>query len=169
MDVTQLIVDDHVEQRRLFALIDQLGASDREALKAVWTRLRALLDTHARAEELFFYPDLLKLGRGADGESVHEETKDAIKDHNEIRDAAAKVDEQEPGSRSWFEAVAAANKANSDHMAEEERQGLSDFRRHADLQLRHRLAVEFVRFGSDHLTGVKPIDLNVDAYLLEHS
>ena len=169
MDVTQLIVDDHAEQRRLFALIDQLGASDRQALKAVWTRLRALLDTHARAEELFFYPDLLKLGRGADGESVEQETKDAIKDHNEIRDAAAKVDEQEPGSSSWFEAVAAANKANSDHMAEEERQGLTDFRRHGDLQLRHQLAIEFVRFGSDHLTGVKPVDLKVDAYLLEHS
>lgn len=169
MDVTQLIADDHAEQRRLFALIDQLGANERQALKSVWTRLRALLDTHARAEELFFYPDLLKLGRGADGESVDDETKDAIKDHNEIRDAASKVDEQEPGSRKWFDAVAAANKANSDHMAEEERQGLADFRRHADVQLRHRLAVEFVRFESDHLTGVKPVDLNVDAYLLQNS
>ena len=169
MDVTQLIADDHAEQRRLFALIEQLGASERQALGSVWARLRALLDTHARAEELFFYPDLLKLGRGADGESVDDETKDAIKDHNEIRDSAAKVDEQELGSSQWFDAVAAANKANSDHMAEEERQGLTDFRRHADLELRHRLAVEFVRFESDHLTGVKPVDLNVDAYLLQNS
>ena len=147
MDITQLIADDHAEQRRLFALIDQLGANDRHALKAVWTRLRALLDTHARAEELFFYPELLKLGRGADGESADEETRDAIKDHNEIRDAAAKVDKMEPGSSEWFDAVAQANKANSNHMAEEERQGLTDFRRHSDLELRHRLAVEFVRFA----------------------
>ena len=169
MDITQLITEDHAEQRRLFALIDQLGARDRHALKAVWTRLRALRDTHARAEELFFYPELLKLGRGADGESPDEETRDAIKDHNEIRDAAAKVDEMEPGSSEWFDAVAQANKANSNHMAEEERQGLTDFRRHSDLELRHRLAVEFVRFASDHLTGVKPVDLNVDAYVLEHS
>ena len=169
MDITQLIADDHAEQRRLFALIDQLGAKDRHALKAVWTRLRALLDTHARAEELYFYPELLKLGRGADSESPDEETRDAIKDHNEIRDAAAKVDETEPGSGEWFDAVARANKANGDHMAEEERQGLTDFRRHSDLELRHRLAVEFVRFTSDHLTGVKPVDLNVDAYVLEHT
>lgn len=169
MDITQLIADDHSEQRRLFALIDQLGAGDRHALKAVWTRLRALLDTHARAEELFFYPELLKLGRGADGESPDEETRDAIKDHNEIRDSAAKVDKMEPGSDEWFDAVAKANKANSDHMAEEERQGLTDFRQHADLALRHRLAVEYIRFASDHLTGVKPVDLNVDAYVLEHS
>ena len=65
MDITQLILDDHAEQRRLFAIIEQLTSADRDALKAVWARLRALLDTHARAEELYFYPELLKLGRGA--------------------------------------------------------------------------------------------------------
>ena len=169
MDITQLIADDHTEQRRLFALIDQLQPGDRDALNAVWSRLRALLDTHARAEELFFYPELLKLGRGADGESPDEETRDAIKDHNEIRDTAANVDRQDLGSPEWFKAVAAANKANSDHMAEEERQGLTDFRRHADLSLRHRLGVEFVRFECEHLTGVRPVDLDVDDYVLENS
>ena len=169
MDITQLIADDHAEQRRLFALIDQLSPNDRDALKAVWSRLRGLLDTHARAEELHFYPELLKLGRGADDESPDEETRDAIKDHNEIRDAAAKVDKQELGSPEWFDAVAAANKANSDHMAEEERQGLTDFRRHADLELRHRLAVQFIGFELEHLEGVKPVDLDVDSYMLENS
>ena len=169
MDITQLIADDHAEQRRLFAIIEQIGPTDPLALQAVWSRLRGLLDTHARNEELYFYPELLKLGRGADSETPDDETRDAIKDHNEIRDAAAKVDNQEPGSRQWFDAVAAANKANSDHMAEEERQGLTDFRWHAALDLRHRLAVDFVRFASDHLAGVKPVDLNVDAYVAEHS
>ena len=169
MDITQLIADDHTEQRRLFALIDQLSPNDRQALGAVWSRLRGLLDTHARAEELYFYPELLKLGRGADNESPDEETRDAIKDHNEIRDSAAKVDDQEVGSPEWFAAVAAANKANSDHMAEEERQGLTDFRRHADLDLRHRLAVQFIGFELDHLDGVKPVDLDVDSYVLENS
>lgn len=169
MDITQLIADDHAEQRRLFALIDQLGRDDRESLKAVWSRLRALLDTHARAEELYFYPELLKLGRGADGETASEETRDAIKDHNEIRDTASAVEKQEIGSPGWFKAVAAANKANSDHMAEEERQGLADFRRHAGLDQRHRLAVQFIGFEMKHLTGVKPVDLNVDNYVLENS
>jgi Hemerythrin HHE cation binding domain len=171
MDITQLITDDHIEQRRLFALIDQLAPDDSDALKAVWTRLRVLLDTHALAEERFFYPALLRIGRGADDESPVEETRDAIKDHNEIRDTAAKVDEQDLGSPAWFAAVAESNKANSDHMAEEERQGLTDFRRHADLAMRHRLGVQFVHFESEHLTGdgVKPVDRNVDRYVLESS
>ena len=169
MDITQLIIDDHTEQRRLFAVIDQLGPGDRKALSTVWARLRGLLDTHARAEELYFYPELLKLGRGADGETPQEETKDAIKDHNEIRDAASAVEKQELGSPQWFAAVAVANKANSDHMAEEERQGLTDFRRHADLALRHTLGVQFIGFELDHLQGVEPVDLDVDAYVLENS
>jgi hypothetical protein len=169
VDITQLIADDHVEQRRLFALMEQLTPNDRDALSAVWSRLRGLLDTHARAEELFFYPELLKLGRGADGESPDEETRDAIKDHNEIRDTAAAVDEQELGSPGWFKAVAGANKANSDHMAEEERQGLTDFRRHADLTLRHALAVKFIGFEMEHLTGIGPVDLDADHYVLENS
>jgi hypothetical protein len=171
MDITQLIADDHDEQRRLFALIDELGPTDRDALKAIWTRLRILLDTHALAEERFFYPELLKIGRGADGDSPPEETRDAIKDHNEIRDSAAKVDQEEVGSPRWFAAVAAANKANSDHMAEEERQGLTDFRRNAGLALRHRLGVEFMRFESEHLTGsgVKVVDRNPESYVLENS
>jgi hypothetical protein len=171
MDITQLIADDHVEQRRLFALIDELGPGDLDALKATWARLRTLLDTHALAEERFFYPELLKIGRGADGESPAGETRDAIKDHNEIRDTAANVDLTEVGSKQWFEAIAACNKANSDHMGEEERQGLTDFRRHGDLGLRHRLGVQFLQFESEHLTGtgVAPVDQNVDIYMLENS
>ena len=69
MDVTQLILDDHAEQRRLFAIIEQIEANDHEALRAVWSRLRGLLDTHARAEEVFFYPELLKLGT-SDGQRL---------------------------------------------------------------------------------------------------
>jgi hypothetical protein len=171
MDITQLIADDHIEQRRLFGLIDELGADNVVALQAVWTRLRVLLHTHALAEEQIFYPELLKIGKGADHESSDEETRDAIKDHNEIRDTASKVDDHQPGSPGWFGAVAAANKANSDHMAEEERQGLTDFRRNAHLSLRHSLGVEFLHFESAHLTGsgVTPVDRDVDSYVLENS
>jgi hypothetical protein len=169
MDITQLIEDDHAEQRRLFALIEQIEPENGGALRSVWNHLRALLDAHALAEERFFYPELLKIGRGADGDSAVEETRDAIKDHNEIRDSAAKVDHHRPGSSDWFAAVACANRANSDHMAEEERQGLTDFRRTADLELRHRLAVEFLQFRSDHILGVKPVDRDVDDYVRENS
>ena len=169
MDITRLILDDHAEQRRLFGVIDEIPREDTAALGAVWRRLRILLDVHAEAEERFFYPTLLKVGSGAaDGDSAAAETKDAIKDHNEIRDTARAVDQHEVGSADWLAAVDKANEANSDHMAEEERQGLADFRRTADLAMRHTLAVDFIAFETEHLTGVEPVNKNPRQYVAQN-
>src|SRR5450756_2958585 len=52
--------------------------------------------------------------------------------------------------------VAGANLANGDHMAEEEREGLTDFRRLAGLQQRHDLAVAFAAFAARNFAGVQP-------------
>jgi len=126
MDITQLILDDHAEQRRLFSLIEQIGADNVEALEAVWGRLSAFLDAHAEAEERHFYPALLKLGEGvndADDGTVEGETEDAIEDHNKLRDAVKAVAAHAVGSRAWFDAVGAANIVNSKHMGEEELRG----------------------------------------------
>ena len=170
MDITQLILDDHHEQRRLFAILDQIGGRDRESLAAVWGRLSTFLEVHAKAEEEFFYPALLHLGKGAGGKpSAASETEDAIKDHNEIRDAIAAVAKHGVGTTAWREAVAAANKANGEHMDEEERQGLSDFRRHAAPELRNELAIKFIVFEASHIDGVKPVDKDPKAYIAAHS
>lgn len=169
MDITQLILDDHHEQRRLFAMIDQIHPADTASLAAVWKKLSTFLEVHAETEEKVFYPELLRVGRGkGDKEGVEEETLDAIKDHNEIRDAVAAVATKEVGSEAWFAAVAAANNANGDHMAEEEREGLSDFRRQADLQLRHDLAVAFAAYECVHAAGVTPVDKDPAKWVKDH-
>ena len=62
MDITQLILDDHHEQRRRFALLEQVDRADTETLRAVWGRLAAFLELHAAAEEEIFYPELLRVG-----------------------------------------------------------------------------------------------------------
>ncbi|GAA0296363.1 hemerythrin domain-containing protein [Sphingomonas oligophenolica] len=169
MDITQLILDDHHEQRRLFAIIEQIDPGDATSLASVWKRLATFLEVHAETEEKIFYPALLRVGRrDGDRESVEEETFDAIKDHNEIRDAVAAVGREEVGSKGWLEAVAAANKANGDHMAEEEREGLTDFRRHASLDLRHDLAVKFATYETAHVDGVEPVDKDPKQWVASH-
>jgi hypothetical protein len=165
MDITQLILDDHHEQRRLFAILEQIDRTDTAALNAVWTRLAAFLEVHAEAEEQLFYPELLRVGQGAGGVDPEAETKDAIGDHNDIRDAVAAVAGHEVGSAEWYDAVAKANEANGDHMAEEEREGLTDFRRHAGLPLRHDLAVAFAAFEATHFAGVTPVDKDPESYV----
>jgi hypothetical protein len=168
VDITQLILDDHHEQRRLFAILEQVGRADTEVLSALWSRLAAFLELHAAAEEEIFYPELLRVGLAARrAAGVEGETIDAIHDHNEIRDAIAEAEKHPVGSDAWFAAVGAANLANSDHMAEEEREGLTDFRRLASLQERHELAVAFTAFQARNYTGVPAEDKDPQTYVSE--
>jgi len=166
LDITDIILDHHDEQRRLFAFLREIDPSDTRSLGAVWKRLQGLLDAHAEGEERFFYPRLLKEGSGAsDADSAIDETRDAIEDHNKIRDAARSADNHEVGSDEWFTSVCRADLENSKHMAEEERQALADLRRNATVEERHRLGVQFLAFVSGHLMGVKPVDKDPDAYV----
>ena len=171
MDITDVILHQHAEQRRMFAYLDEVPRDDTETLAAIWKRLEILLETHAEAEERFFYPPLLEVGKGAaDADDAEEEVEDAIKDHNEIRDAVREVGKHEVGSDDWWQAVIDCRVANSDHMAEEERQDLADFRLHTDLQTRHEIAVQFLRYESQKAaSGVTPKDKDPEEYVEQHS
>lgn len=165
-DITWLILDDHEVFRRGFARLDDLQARQvaAEELSSVWDTLADLLDLHAIAEEEIFYPQLLR--KGAD---ARDETLDAIGDHNDIRDAVRDAGRHPVGSDAWWEAVGRARVANDDHMAEEERQDLTDFRQHADLQTRHEIAVQFLTFEAQHAAGIDYPDQDPAAYVERNS
>lgn len=171
MDITDVILHQHGEQRRMFAMLDEFDRNDTKTLEAVWKRLEILLETHAEAEEKYFYPPLLAIGKGAaDAKDADEEVEDAIKDHNDIRDAIRKVGKCKAGTEAWWKAVVECRIANSDHMAEEERQDLADFRQHSDLQTRHDIAVTFLRFESEKAAqGVPPKDKDPEEYVKDNS
>lgn len=71
MDITQLILDDHHEQRRLFAMLEQIDRADTGVLSALWGRLASFLELHAAAEEEFFYPALLQVGSARNNSARH--------------------------------------------------------------------------------------------------
>jgi hypothetical protein len=170
MDIAELILQQHDEQRRAFALLDDVPRDDATALGAIWSRLAVLLEVHAEAEEKFFYPRLLKIGTGGGtADSASSETEDAIKDHNEIREAIREVARHEAGTDGWWEGVTKARESNSDHMAEEEREDLADFRVHADLQTRHAVALEFITYEAQHAAGIQPVDEDPEEYVAENS
>jgi hemerythrin superfamily protein len=170
MDITDVILNDHEQQRRMFAYLSDIDRSNIDSLDAVWTRLRIALEVHAEAEERLFYPHLLKIGTGAGGEgSAVEEVTDVIKDHNEIRDAIKEAAKHAVGSENWWKAAAKTEEANSDHMAEEEREDLADFRHHADWQLRHEIAVAFATFEARHAGGVHAKDQDPARYVEDNS
>lgn len=156
-DITELILDDHEWFRRQFAQLDELraaGTADSENLRAVWQPLADHLDVHAVAEEEIFYPQLLRRG----GDSAVDETLDAIGDHNEIRDGVHEAARHPIGTDAWWEGVQQARDANDEHMAEEENEGLPDFRLHAASGLRDALGKQFADFMSRH-EGARGIDV----------
>jgi hypothetical protein len=164
LDITALIMDDHEWFRRQFARLDD--ASTPDELAAVWEPLAVRLDTHAQAEETLFYPALLKKG-----EEAEDETDDAVRDHNKIRDAVAEAGRHPVGSDAWFEAVGHARAENTEHLGEEEDEALPDFRKHASDELRQRLGELWVQFYAQHPDGrgIRTDDVDPDAYIEEHS
>ncbi|EOM76868.1 hemerythrin domain-containing protein [Rhodococcus rhodnii] len=148
-DITDLIMEDHAWFREQFARLDLLrgdAASDAEALHTVWRPLADRLDLHAAAEEEIFYPQLLRVGE----EDPAAETLDAIGDHNDIRDGVRDADAAPIGGDAWWDGVTRTRLANDEHMAEEEREGLADFRRTAAAGLRESLGRRFTTYFEQH-------------------
>jgi hypothetical protein len=167
-DITTLILADHTWFREQFARLDYLQArksAGRDALQRVWRPLADKLDVHAYIEEQIFYPQLLQ--RGVD--DPEGETLDAIGDHNDIRDGVRDADAAELGTDEWWAAVGRTRTANDDHMGEEEREGLADFRRHAPIGLREALGRQYREFMTEHPTtkGLRIVDRDPQAYVDE--
>ncbi|HZZ47455.1 MAG TPA: hemerythrin domain-containing protein [Pseudonocardia sp.] len=164
-DITELILDDHERFRRAFARLDELQADPAtsvDQLSEAWEPLADLLDVHAAAEEEVFYPQLLRRGDNAE-----DETEDAIGDHNDIRDAVRDTRATQVGSDPWWEAVGQARVANDEHMAEEEREALADFRRNSPKELRTELGERFTRYKIEHpeSSDVDTSDIDPEEYI----
>ena len=164
-DITGLILADHQWFREQFAKLDDEQSRipvNRAALERIWRLLATKLDVHAYVEERIFYPQLLT--RGAD--DPEGETLDAIGDHNDIRDSVRDADAATVGTNRWWAAVGQAREANDDHMAEEEREALSDFRRHAPIGLRESLGQQYGELMVRYLaTGVPTADRDPQRYV----
>ena len=141
-EITALVLAEHDVMRREFAALDGLAPAE---LEPAWRALATRLEVHAVGEEELLYP---RLARAAD-EGV-QESVDAVRDHNEIRSSARAVDEHELGSHAWWVAVRACREVNGDHMAEEEREFLPDFREAVDAERREELGMRWLEFHDQH-------------------
>src|ERR1700744_3736646 len=167
-DITMLILSDHDWFREQFAKLDDLQAQtpvNRRALERVWRPLADKLDVHAYIEEKIFYPQLLQ--RGTD--DAEGETLDAIGDHNDIRDGVREGNAATIASDEGGPAGGRPRQANDDHMGEEEREGLADFRRHAPIGLREALGRQYREFMAQHPTtqGLSIVDRDPESYVAE--
>jgi hypothetical protein len=119
-DVIELIMTDHRRIRRLSEALDNAaryrGDSGQNWTPArVWQRLAALLEAHTRAEEEICYPL-----SGCSPQNAGR-WRDAIDDHEDIREAIGEASLQRAGSTLWWRAVRAVLAASAGHLDREER------------------------------------------------
>ena len=165
MDIVDCILADHNRQRTMFAALEDARGNP-EALGKMFKHLKDFLEAHAACEEKYFYPTLLKKGEGAvDSDSAAETTEDAIEDHNKIAEAAEQAMKHKPDSEEWWAAVDKAQCQNSEHLAEEERQGLTDFRRNVPLEQRVKLGVDYLAFEAAHPKDYEREKKDPEAYI----
>ena len=139
-EITSLVMSEHDAFRRAFAGLEQADDPG-----AAWQDLADRLEVHAVAEERLFYPVLADEvdGGASDG-------KTAVREHNDIRHAVRAVAEHKPGSKPWWDAVANAQQTNGDHMAEEEREFMPEFKAAVEESRRDELGTEWLRLHDEH-------------------
>ncbi len=163
-DIVTLILSDHDAFRRWFVALEEMTEGAEQ--KAAWEDLRDRLEVHASGEEQVFYPHLLQ-----EVDDSVDDTKHAVKDHNEIRDACRAVDEHEVGTDEWTAAVQNAREVTVEHLEEEEHDVFPPFKDSVDEEQRSELGIQWLAFLEEHenakgLSGEKE---DPEAYVEEHS
>ncbi len=162
--VTDVIRTDHAWFRAQFAAVRE-ARDDTDALTRLWSELSERLEVHAAAEEALFYPRLLK-----DDRDAVDDTEDAIGDHNDIRDGIKEASKHPIGDAGWWKGVDATDKANTEHMEEEEEGPLREFDTFASDGEQAELAASFAAFERDHAgaRGITVQDRDPKEYIEEN-
>ena len=166
LDIASLILSEHEAFRRAFAEIEGLRDSDAEQAPLRWKELADQLEVHAAGEEAIFYPALLHEVDDSEGDTKH-----AVKDHNEIREATRAVEDHEAGSDSWWEALVTAREATVEHLGEEETDVLPLFKQEVAESVRTELGMQWLAFHDEHeqAKGLSGKDKDPDAYVEKHT
>ena len=109
-------------------------------LAHVWQRLAGLLGAHTRAEEEICYP-LSGCSRPDAGRR-----RDAIDDHEDIREAIGEASLQRVGSPLWWRAVRAVLAVSAGHLDREERDVLPCCLARLTVSQRRELGRQWLRF-----------------------
>src|SRR5581483_3251612 len=120
-DVIDLIMADHRRIRRLQGALRDLArsaddADARRTLAPVWQRLADLLEAHCAAEE-----EICHLAMFGPGPQAAARAREAVADHDDIREAIREAHLESVGSAGWWRAVSAALVVSAQHVDAEER------------------------------------------------
>jgi hemerythrin superfamily protein len=135
-DIIDLVLHDHHAVESLFDTLQAaVGTEDQATLFA---QAREALERHAAAEEKVLYPRVRK-----DVPDGREEVKDAVEEHDQIRESLKEVEEHDAGTELFTLAIAQLVATTKHHVGVEEGELLPDFRENSEAGEREELGSLF--------------------------
>ena len=143
-DVIELIMADHRRIRRFCRALDDAvrwsGSSGPDWMPAhVWQRLASLLEAHMRAEEEICHLPMY-------GCHAHAAGREAVADHDDIREAIGEARLRPAGSRLWGATVSAVLMITGEHLDREERGPLAASLPRLTMRQRRELGRQYAGF-----------------------
>ena len=115
MLATEILEQDHREVEELIAQLEEAdGEENGEAYRPIFEQLQNSLKMHMRAEEEIFYPAL----KGA--EDMGDQVVEAVDEHAEVKALLAQLNELDPTTEEFQDALATMKAGIEHHVAEEE-------------------------------------------------
>jgi hemerythrin superfamily protein len=135
-DIIDLVLQDHHAVAELFDELQAAKGADEQA--KLFAQVKDALERHAGAEEKVLYPRVRNEAREG-----KEEVKDALEEHDQIRESLKEVEEHEAGTELFALAVAQLVATTKHHVGVEEAELLPDFRTSSEASERESLGRAF--------------------------
>jgi hemerythrin superfamily protein len=136
IDIIDLVLHDHHAVAELFDKLQAAAGADTQA--ELFAQVKEALELHASAEEEVLYPRVRK-----EAPEGREEVKDAVEEHDQIREALKEVEEHQAGTELFTLAVAQLVATTKHHVGVEEAELLPDFRNNSEASERESLGRAF--------------------------
>jgi Hemerythrin HHE cation binding domain. len=136
IDIIDLVLHDHHAVEELFDMLQAAAGADAQA--ELFAKVKEELERHAFAEEKVLYPRVRK-----EAPEGRDDVKDALDEHDQIRESLKEVEEHPAGTELFTLAVAQLIATTKHHVGVEEAELLPDFRKNSEASERESLGRAF--------------------------
>lgn len=136
MEIFEALRKDHEKQRLLMKILVETSG-DTETRQRYYDELKNQLESHAVAEERYFYSPLME------SDNTIEQSRHAIAEHHEIDEILAKLDDTELSSPGWLRTMKHLQERVEHHLSEEEHEFFQQAGKVLNANQKNELAKEY--------------------------
>ncbi len=120
MDAIELLTQDHMTVKELFAQFERLGEDAGPRKKKIVERLIRELAIHSAIEEAIFYPTVRDTARVVQAEEIEDQILESLEEHHVVKWTLSELEKMEPGQERYDAKVKVLTESVLHHAEEEE-------------------------------------------------